>query len=181
VAVAHRGSGHQPSLNRPSAVTCHRGIGCSLSSQLPLPAVTITAAPLATPMYSEACAFLVQAAGYACAHVLQNEEVEKRDSCAGRHAVPRVRCTMQEVWGMLGGRRWSSSGGEGTQQSNIKPTSTARNVVVTTARAMMKAAKATVAGATRTTATMVTTSATAATMMPNGDKHNNQILSRHQR
>jgi len=88
---------------------------------------------------------------------------------------------MQEVWGMLGGRRWSSSGGEGTQQSNIKPTSTARNVVVTTARAMMKAAKATVAGATRTTATMVTTSATAATMMPNGDKHNNQILSRHQR
>ena len=36
-------------------------------------------------MYSEACAFLVQAAGYAGAHVLQNEEVEKRDSRAGRH------------------------------------------------------------------------------------------------
>ena len=79
---------------------------------------------------------------------------------------------------MLGGRRWSSSGGEGTQQSNIKPTSTVRTVVVTTARATTKAARATVAGATRTTATMVTTTAAvAATMTPNGDKHNNQILS----
>ena len=132
-------------------------------------------------MYSEACAFLEQAAGYAGAHVLQNEEVEKRDSCAGRHAVPRVRRTMQEVRGMLGGRRWSSSGSEGTQQSNSKPTSTARNVVVTAARATTKVARVTVAGATRMTATTVTTAATAATMTPNGDKHNNQILSRHQR
>jgi len=47
-----------------------------------------------------------------------------------------------------GGSLWSSSGSEGTQQSNIKPTSTARNVVVTTARAMTKVARATVAGAT---------------------------------
>ena len=54
----------------------------------------------------------------------------------------------------------------------------ARNMVVTTARATMKAARVTVAGATRTTATIVTTTtATAATMTPNGDKHNNQILS----
>ena len=45
-----------------------------------MPAVIVTAAPLATSMYSEACTFLVQAAGYACDHVLQNEEVEKRDS-----------------------------------------------------------------------------------------------------
>ena len=78
---------------------------------------------------------------------------------------------------MLGRRRWSSSGGEGTQQSNIKPTSTARNVVVTIARAMTKAARATVAGATRKTATTVTMAATAATKTPNGNKHNNQILS----
>ena len=57
-------------------------------------------------MYSEACAFIVQAAGYAGAHVLQNEEVEKRDSRAGRHVVPHVRRTaVQEVRGMLGGRR----------------------------------------------------------------------------
>jgi hypothetical protein len=59
----------------------------------------------------------------------------------------------------------------------------ARNVVVTTVRATTKAARATVAGAMRTTATTVTTmvaSATVAAMMtPNGDKHNNQILSRH--
>jgi len=75
-----------------------------MSLQLPLPAVAATAAPLATSMYSEACAFLVQAAGYAGAHVLQNEEVEKRDSRAGQHAVPRVRRTVQEVQGMLGGR-----------------------------------------------------------------------------
>jgi hypothetical protein len=122
-------------------------------------------------MYSEACALLVQAAGYAGAHILQNEEVEKRDSRAGRHAVPRVRRTVQEVRGMLGGRQWSSSGGEGTQQSNIKPTSTVRTVVVTTARAMTKAARAaTVAGDTRTTAMLVTTVATAATMTPNGNK-----------
>ncbi len=54
-----------------------------------------------------------------------------------------------------------------------------RTVVVTTARAMTKAARAaTVAGAARTTVTMVTTAATAATaatvatMMPNGDKDN---------
>ena len=55
-----------------------------------------------------------------------------------------------------------------------------RTVVVTTARAMMKAARAMVAWATRMTATMVTTAAAAARMTPNGDKHNNQILSRHQ-
>ena len=58
----------------------------------------------------------------------------------------------------------------------------ARNVVVTTARAMTKVAGAMVAGATRMTATTVTMTATAATvamMTPNanGDKHNNQILS----
>jgi len=70
-AVAHRGSGSQPLLNGPSAVTCLRGIGCSLSLQLPLPTVATTAAPLSTSMYSEACAFLVQADdGYAGAHVL---------------------------------------------------------------------------------------------------------------
>ncbi len=64
----------------------------------------------------------------------------------------------------------------------------ARNVVVTTARAMTKAARAaTVAGATRTMATTATTAAAAAaaaaaaTKTPNGDKHNNQILSQHQR
>jgi len=129
-------------------------------------------------MYSEACAFLVQAAGYAGAHVLQNEEVEKRDSRPGRHAVPRVPRTVQEVRGMLGGRRWSSSGGEGTQQSNIKPTSTLRNMVVTTARAMTMMARATVAEATRMMVTTVTTTAAtataAATMTPNGDKHNNK-------
>ena len=61
-----------------------------------------------------------------------------------------------------------------------------RTVVVTTMRAMTKAARvATVAGATRTTTMRVTTTAatvaTAATMTSNGDKHNNQILSRHQR
>ena len=62
----------------------------------------------------------------------------------------------------------------------------ARNVVVTTARAMTKAARATVVGAMRTTATTVTTTAatataaTVATLTPNDDKHNNQILSRHQ-
>ncbi len=124
-------------------------------------------------MYSEACALLVQAAGYAGAHVLQNEEVEKRDSRAGRHAVPRVRRTVQEVRGMLGG--------EGTQQSNIKPTSTVRTVVVTIARAMTKAARAaTVAGDTRTTAMLVTTAATAATMTPNGDKDNEDGICRHQ-
>ena len=79
---------------------------------------------------------------------------------------------------MLGGRRWSSSGGEGTQQSNIKPTSTLRNMVVTTARAMTMMARATVAEATRMMATTVTTTAAtataAATMTPNGDKHNNK-------
>jgi len=62
----------------------------------------------------------------------------------------------------------------------------ARNVVVTTARATTKVARATVTGATRTTAAMAmvmtaATTATAATMAPNGDKHNNQILSQHQR
>jgi hypothetical protein len=76
------------------AVSCHspsrNTLGCSLSSQLPLPAVAATAVPLVTSMYSEACVFLVQAAGYTGDHVLQNEEVEKRDSRAGRHAVLRV-------------------------------------------------------------------------------------------
>ena len=59
----------------------------------------------------------------------------------------------------VGGRRWSSSGGEGTQQSNIKPTSMARNVVVTTVRTATKAARATatVAGATRTATTRAMT------------------------
>ncbi len=46
-------------------------------------------------------------------------------------------------------------------------------MVVTTARAMTNAARATVAGATRTTAMMAMT--TAATMTPNGDKHNNGV------
>ena len=73
---------------------------------------------------------------------------------------------------------WSSFGGEGAQQSDIKPASTARNVVVTTARVTMKAARVTVAGATRTTVTTVATAAmvatvatatTVATMTPNGD------------
>ena len=50
-------------------------------------------------------------------------------------------------------------------------------MVVTTARAMTKAARATVAGATRATATTAATAATAAaataaTMTPNGDKDN---------
>ena len=52
-------------------------------------------------------------------------------------------------------------------------------MVVTIARAMTKAARATVAGATRTTVTTVTmtavTATAGATMTPNGDKHNNQI------
>ena len=61
-----------------------------MSLQLPLPAVAATATPLATSMYSKACAFLVQAAGYAGAHVFQNEEVEKRDSRAGQHVVHAV-------------------------------------------------------------------------------------------
>jgi hypothetical protein len=84
----------------------------------------------------------------------------------------------------------SNSGGDGgdddakrqqTQQSNIKLISTARNVVVTTARATMKAARAaTVAGATRMTVTMVTTVATAATMTPNGDKYNEEGICRRQ-
>jgi hypothetical protein len=58
-------------------------------------------------------------------------------------------------------------------------------MVVMTARAMTKAARVMVAGATRTTATTTTTTAATAamavTITPNGDKHNNQILSRHQR
>jgi hypothetical protein len=66
-----------------------------------------------------------------------------------------------------------------TQQSNIKPTSTASNVVVTTARVMAKAARAT-----RTTTRMVTTAAAAAaaaaTMTPNGDKDNEDGICRRQ-
>jgi hypothetical protein len=54
-----------------------------------------------------------------------------------------------------GGRRWSSSGGKGTQQSNAKATSTERNMVAMTARATMKAARATMA----------------AMMTPNGQRH----------
>ena len=56
----------------------------------------------------------------------------------------------------------------------------AKIMLVTTARAMMKAARVMVAWATRMTALIVTTAAAAARMTPNGDKHNNQILSRHQ-
>ena len=61
----------------------------------------------------------------------------------------------------------------------------ARNVVVTTARTTMKAAaaRAMVAGAMRTTATlmaMTATAATAATMMPNGDKDNEDGICRPQ-
>ena len=99
--------------------------------------------------------------------------------------VTTVRATMKAEGGKGdGGRGYEDDGddvGDGgdddakrrqTQQSNIKPTSTVRNVVVTTARAMMKAARATVTGATRTTATMVTMVATAATVEPNCDKDN---------
>ncbi len=60
-----------------------------------------------------------------------------------------------------------------------------RTVVVTAARVMTKASRAvTVAGATRAMATMatkaMTTAAMAARLTLNGNKHNNQILSRHQ-
>ena len=60
-------------------------------------------------------------------------------------------------------------------------------MVVTTARVTAKVARVVVAGATRMTVTMVTMvmmttmAEIAATMTPNGDKHSNQILSRHQR
>jgi len=60
-------------------------------------------------------------------------------------------------------------------------------VVVTTARVTAKVARVVEAGATRMTVTtvttvmMTTTAEIAATMTPNGDKHSNQILSRHQR
>jgi hypothetical protein len=53
-----------------------------------------------------------------------------------------------------------------------KETSTARNVVATTVRVTMKAARATVAGATRTTATTVATVVTMTPMTPNGDEDN---------
>ena len=54
-----------------------------------------------------------------------------------------------------------------------------RNEILALVKMRFQAARvATVAGAARTTATMATT--TAATMTPNGNKHNNQILSRHQ-
>jgi hypothetical protein len=59
-----------------------------------------------------------------------------------------------------------------------KPTSTLRNMVVTTARAMTMMARAMVAEATRMMVTTVTTTAAtataAATMTPNGDKHHNK-------
>ena len=54
----------------------------------------------------------------------------------------------------------------GSQQSTTKATSTARNVVETTARATAKGARATATGATRTTVVMV------AMMTPNGDEDN---------
>jgi len=84
-----------------------------------------------------------------------------------------------------GGRRWSSSGGKGTQQSNIKPTSTVRNVVVTTARVATKAARATGAGAMRMTTTRAMTKPSPREEGDDGPPpvarvHNNQILSRHQ-
>ena len=68
-----------------------------------------------------------------------------------------------------------------TQESNIKPTSTVRTLVVMTARATTKAARAAmVAGATRRMATMVMTAAMAATITPNGDKDNEDGISRRQ-
>ncbi len=48
----------------------------------------------------------MQAAGYAGAHVLQNEEVEKRDYRAGRHAVPGSK-------GGDGGRGYEDDGDDG--------------------------------------------------------------------
>ena len=68
-----------------------------------------------------------------------------------------------------GGRQWSSSSGKGTQQSNTKAASMARNVVAMTARATSKAERAMVAGATRM---MAATAATAAMMTPNDCKDN---------
>ena len=56
----------------------------------------------------------------------------------------------------------------------------ARNVVVTTARATTKVARAAVAGATRTTATTVTMAATATTMTPNSGKDNEDDICHHQ-
>ncbi len=53
-------------------------------------------------------------------------------------------------------------------------------MVVTTARAMMKAERAMVAGATRTTAMMMTMAAMAATITPNGDKDNEDGISHRQ-
>jgi hypothetical protein len=46
----------------------------------------------------------VQAAGYAGAYVLQNEEVEKRNSRAGQHVISCVRRIVQEIRDMLGER-----------------------------------------------------------------------------
>ena len=60
-------------------------------------------------MFSKACAFLVQAAGYAGAHVIQNEEVEKRNSRAGQHVISRVQRTVQEIRDMLGERYFLSA------------------------------------------------------------------------
>ena len=85
-----------------------------------------------------------------------------------------------------GGRRWSSSGGKGTQQSNIKPASTVRNVVAMTARATTKAARVTGAGSMRTTMTRAMSEPSPREEGDNGPPlaarvHNNQILSRHQR
>ena len=74
-----------------------------------------------------------------------------------------------------GGRRWSSSGGKGTQQSTTKVTATAKTVVATTVRATTKAARATASGAMTTTVATVTTvatTATVATMTPTGNKDN---------
>jgi len=85
----------------------------------------------------------------------------------------------------VGGRWWFSSGSEGTQQSNIKPTSTVRNVVATTARVTTKAARAMEAGSTRMTMTMAMMEPSPREEGDNGPPpvarvQNNQILSRHQ-
>ena len=81
----------------------------------------------------------------------------------------------------VGGRRWSFYVSKGIQQSNIKPTSSVRDVVVTTARATTKAARGTGAGSTRTTLTRAMTEPSLREEGDNGPPpaakvHNNQIL-----
>ena len=80
-----------------------------------------------------------------------------------------------------GGRGYEDDGDngddDGGDSSSIRRQTQQLNVVVTTARATTKTARATVAGATRTTAAKAATATTATTAAaPNGDKHNNQIL-----